>query len=33
MTVDLENGVIDEMRPFYWDVAAVNKALRIDYRG
>ena len=26
-TVDLERGVIVEMRPFYWDVAEVNKAL------
>ncbi|KAK6362480.1 hypothetical protein LTS17_012821 [Exophiala oligosperma] len=27
MTVDLERGVIQEMRPFYWDVQAVNRAL------
>ncbi|KAL5340164.1 hypothetical protein BJX70DRAFT_361708 [Aspergillus crustosus] len=27
MRVDLENGVIQEMRPFYWDVAAVNQAV------
>ncbi|KAJ6139109.1 hypothetical protein N7471_005595 [Penicillium samsonianum] len=27
VTVDLERGVIVEMRPFYWDVAEVNKAL------
>ncbi|KAJ5414684.1 hypothetical protein N7509_001311 [Penicillium cosmopolitanum] len=27
VTVDLERGVMVEMRPFYWDVAAVNKAL------
>lgn len=27
ITVDLERGVMVEMRPFYWDVAAVNKAL------
>ncbi|KAL4940554.1 hypothetical protein BDV06DRAFT_196396 [Aspergillus oleicola] len=27
VTVDLEKGVIVDMRPFYWDVAAVNKAL------
>jgi uncharacterized protein len=25
--VDLEKGVMTEMRPFYWDVALVNKAL------
>ncbi|KAL3474411.1 hypothetical protein BJX99DRAFT_231591 [Aspergillus californicus] len=33
MTVDLENGVIDEMRPFYWDVAAVNAAVGFEPRG
>ncbi|KAL4863786.1 hypothetical protein BDV12DRAFT_177012 [Aspergillus spectabilis] len=33
MTVDLENGVIDEMRPFYWDVAGVNTALGAEHRG
>lgn len=27
ITVDLERGVIVELRPFYWDVAAVNKSL------
>lgn len=27
ITVDLERGVIIELRPFYWDVAGVNKAL------
>ncbi|KAL4793118.1 hypothetical protein BDV19DRAFT_400168 [Aspergillus venezuelensis] len=27
VTVDLEKGVMLEMKPFYWDVAAVNKAL------
>lgn len=27
VTVDLERGLMTEMRPFYWDVAAVNKAL------
>ncbi|KAJ6172026.1 hypothetical protein N7470_001093 [Penicillium chermesinum] len=27
ITVDLEQGLITEMRPFYWDVAALNKAL------
>jgi uncharacterized protein len=26
-TVDLLRGVIAEMRPFYWDVAALNQAL------
>ncbi|CAI7644020.1 unnamed protein product [Penicillium crustosum] len=26
-TVDLEKGLILEIRPFYWDVAAVNAAL------
>ncbi|KAJ5498453.1 hypothetical protein LT330_004323 [Penicillium expansum] len=26
-TMDLEKGVILELRPFYWDVAAVNTAL------
>ncbi|KAH8821925.1 hypothetical protein F5884DRAFT_769457 [Xylogone sp. PMI_703] len=25
--VDLERGVIEEMRPFYWDVQALNKAV------
>ncbi|KAL4781661.1 hypothetical protein BJX76DRAFT_359694 [Aspergillus varians] len=28
-TVDLEKGNIVEIRPFYWDVAALNKALGI----
>ncbi|CRG89110.1 hypothetical protein PISL3812_06145 [Talaromyces islandicus] len=27
VTVDLVRGVIVELRPFYWDVAEVNKAL------
>lgn len=27
VTVDLEQGVMAEMRPFYWDVARLNKAL------
>ncbi|KAL2835445.1 hypothetical protein BJY01DRAFT_223662 [Aspergillus pseudoustus] len=27
ITVDLEKGVMTELRPFYWDVAAVNKAI------
>ncbi|KAI9148065.1 hypothetical protein HJFPF1_11887 [Paramyrothecium foliicola] len=26
-TVDLEKGVITEIRPFYWDVHALNKAI------
>lgn len=30
MTVDLERGVIQELRPFYWDVQAVNRALGIE---
>ncbi|KAL2839026.1 hypothetical protein BJX68DRAFT_248299 [Aspergillus pseudodeflectus] len=29
ITVDLELGVMTELRPFYWDVAAVNKALGV----
>ncbi|KAJ5398870.1 hypothetical protein N7465_009359 [Penicillium sp. CMV-2018d] len=28
-TVDLEKGLILELRPFYWDVAAVNAALGV----
>ncbi|PWY67925.1 hypothetical protein BO70DRAFT_366210 [Aspergillus heteromorphus CBS 117.55] len=28
VTVDLERGQITEMRPFYWDVAEVNRALQ-----
>lgn len=27
ITVDLERGVMTSLYPFYWDVAAVNKAL------
>jgi ketosteroid isomerase-like protein len=27
MTVDLEKGVITELRPFYWDVHHLNKAI------
>ena len=27
ITVDLERGVIVELRPFYWDVAEVNNSL------
>lgn len=30
MTVDLDRGVIQEMRPFYWDVQAVNTALEVQ---
>ncbi|KAL4863684.1 hypothetical protein BDV12DRAFT_206327 [Aspergillus spectabilis] len=29
ITVDLEKGNIVDLRPFYWDVAAVNKALDV----
>ena len=28
--VDLEKGVMTEMRPFYWDVARVNRALGFE---
>ncbi|PYH90960.1 hypothetical protein BO71DRAFT_401766 [Aspergillus ellipticus CBS 707.79] len=28
VTVDLEKGQITEMRPFYWDVADVNRSLQ-----
>ena len=28
--VDLEKGFMTELRPFYWDVAQVNKALGFD---
>ncbi len=28
--VDLEKGVMTEMRPFYWDVARVNEALGFE---
>ncbi|KAL4880361.1 hypothetical protein BJY04DRAFT_219356 [Aspergillus karnatakaensis] len=31
MRIDLDGGVITEMRPFYWDVAAVNRAVGFDY--
>ncbi|KAJ0420235.1 hypothetical protein BJY00DRAFT_313171 [Aspergillus carlsbadensis] len=30
ITVDLEMGVMTEIRPFYWDVAAVNRALGVE---
>jgi hypothetical protein len=29
VTVDLEEGVMTELRPFYWDVAGLNKALGV----
>jgi hypothetical protein len=30
VTVDREKGVITEMRPFYWNVAGLNEALKVS---